>query len=131
MPGFKSPDHNQRRTNADEAKKALLEKFRAAPGPGDPAYEQRQAERAAVQAARLARETEREQARKADEARRAEEARLEAERRAQAEREAAELAARTAAEEADREAALKAEQKAARDARYAARKAAKKQRRKG
>jgi hypothetical protein len=126
-----TPDLQERLRESTEAKKALLDKFRAAPGPDDPAVAARRAEREAIVAARAARMAEREAARRAREEALAEEARIAAELQAQAEREAAEAAARAAAEEAERAAAEAAAQKAARDARYAARKAAKKARRKG
>src|SRR6476661_4818546 len=98
------PNLQERQNASAEAKKAMLEKFRASPGPDDPAVVERRAAREAMLAERTARA---------------------------AEREAAEMAARAAAEQAEREAAALAEQKAARDERYKARKAAKKQRRKG
>ena len=107
---------------AAEAKKALLEKFRAKAGPDDPAVVERQAARQAVSEARDVRDVARKAAREEDAVRRAAEAE---QRAADAAREAAAQAARDAeakAETAARDAALKAEQKAARDARYAARK---------
>jgi hypothetical protein len=113
--GFKDPGFTDRQKAANEARKALLERFKAQPGPDDPSVLARAAERAKIveqrEQARILRE-----ARKADEKRIAEEfARAEAERLAREEVEAA--AAR---------AALELEQKAARDARYAARKKRKK-----
>jgi membrane protein involved in colicin uptake len=126
---FKLPDHQDRQAAAAAARKAMLEKFRAAST--DPALEQKLAERAEIHKARQAREAEREAARKAREAE------LEAERQRKAEEEAklqAELeaeAARLKQIEEEAHLALLAEQKAARDARYAARKAAKKERRRG
>lgn len=124
-----NPDHTERLTSQQQAKQALLAKFRQAAT--DPGIAERAAARSAVIAAREVREAEK-QKRLAAEA--AERARLaELERIAQAE--AAALAAAEAAareqEEAEAALALLAQQKAARDARYAARKAAKKQRRKG
>jgi hypothetical protein len=127
----KTPDYLERRNSAAEARKSMLERFRAAPGPEDPEFVKRQAERQAIQEARLARAAEREVARKAHEAELAEQARREAELAADAERRAAEEAAQLAVEEGERQRALEAEQKAKRDARYAARKAAKKRRRRG
>ena len=53
MSSFRDPDHQERLTNASAAKKAMLEKFRAASD--DPAIAERQAARAAVNTARLAR----------------------------------------------------------------------------
>jgi hypothetical protein len=131
----KNPDFLERRNAAQEARKALLDKFRAAPGPDDPEFAKRQAERQAIHEARLARTAEREAAKRAREAELAAAAAGEAERAAVAAREAerlsAEEAARRAAEEVERRAALEADQKAKRDARYAARQAAKKRRRRG
>jgi len=117
MSGYKDLDHQQRQKLAMEAKKAMLEKHRAAVE--DPTLAERQATRLAIHEAREARIAEREAAKK----------KRQAELAAQAE--ADRLAAITATEEAERELALAAEKKAERDARYAARKAAKKQRRKG
>lgn len=112
-----------RRQAADEAKKALLEKFKARPAADDPAVLARAAERKAVAEAREQREAERREQKRLNEEREAREsaeraaateaaARAEAEARAQAEQDAV---ARLLADEADR--------KAKRDARYAARKA--------
>ena len=113
MSGFKQPDLPARREAAARAKKAALEKFRAAAT--DPALADRLTERA-VRAA------DRETSRNVRAAKMAEERSREAERKQQAEREAALQAERAAAENAERERALEAERKAARDARYAARK---------
>ena len=94
MSGFKEPSFADRQKAAQEARKNILEKFRAKPGLDDPAVLQRAAAREAQAAerakAKLAREV------------------------AKAEQKAREAAAR--------EFALEAERKAARDARYAARK---------
>src|ERR1700760_902234 len=106
MSGFKEPSFADRQKAALEARKAILNKFRAQPGPDDPAVKARQAEREALAATRA----------EAKAARREEEAAAEA---------AAKLA-REKEEAAAREAALEAERKAARDARYAARKKRKK-----
>jgi hypothetical protein len=122
MSGYKDFDLQQRLSDAAAAKKAALEKFRAASE--DPAVAARRAARVAVNEARLLRIAEREAAKRAREAELAELA-------LRAQREAEKVEALLAAEEAEREASLKAEQKAARDARYAARKAAKKERRRG
>jgi membrane protein involved in colicin uptake len=127
--GFKYPELKDRQATADAAKKAMLEKFRAASQ--DPAIEEQRVKRAAIHEARLVRGAEREAAKKAREAELAAQAAREAELAAQAAREAEEAKARAAAAEADRVAMLEAEQKAARDARYAARKADKKVRRRG
>ena len=105
---------NDRKEAAANAKRALLARFKAQPGPDDPAVQQRMAERAAIAEAREARMAERRVAREADEARKAEEARA-----------AQVAAAAAAAEAAARARELAIEQKAARDARYAARKARK------
>src|SRR5947209_8713276 len=111
MSGFREPGFADRQKAAQEAKQAILDKFRAQPGPDDPAVKQRQAEREAQSAARLKAK----EAREADKAaKKAEEERLAAEAAAQLAREKEEAAAR--------EVALEAERKAARDARYAARK---------
>ena len=122
---FKDPGLGDRLASATRAKTATLEKFRAKPSVDDPAVLKRQAERAAILAAREARAAEREIAlATAEDAERI--ARLEREGRdraaaaARQEREAIE-----AAEQAQREVALEAERKAARDARYVARKARK------
>ncbi|MEN5082057.1 DUF6481 family protein [Bosea sp. TWI1241] len=90
-----------RQAKSASAKKALLERFKSRPGPDDPVMVQRRAEREAIAAARLAREAEKEEARR------------EAERLAAIERAAREEAERIA--EAEREAIRKAEQ-AKRDA---------------
>jgi hypothetical protein len=119
MSSHKNDDFNERLTAAAKARTAMLERFRARPGPDDPAYQERQAELAAIAAARDARAAERKAAREAEAARvLAEKARLAAEQKALA----AEQAARDR-EAQNRAAALIAEQKLARDARYAARKA--------
>ena len=112
MSGFKEPGFADRQKAALQAKRDLLNKFRAQPGPDDPEVQKRRVEREAVaarrEAARLAREAElAEQKRREEEAAAAEAARI----------------AREREEEAAREAAAEAEQKAKRDARYAARKA--------
>jgi hypothetical protein len=119
-----NPDFHDRRSDAAEARQALLAKFRAAPRPDDPAMIEKRREREAIAKAREARHAENERARRAEKERVALAA-------AEAERLAAEEVARAAAEKEARDAALLAEQKAARDERYKARKLAKKQRRKG
>jgi hypothetical protein len=129
MSSYKGPDLQQRQSNAAAAKKAMLEKFRAASE--DPAVAKRHATRVAVNKARLVRIAEREAAKRVREAELAEQAARAAENVLQAQREAKRVEALIAAEKAEREASLEAEQKAARDARYAARKAAKKERRRG
>lgn len=127
--GFKFPDLKERQSAAAAAKKAMLEKFRAAAQA--PVVEVQREKRAAIHEARVVREAEREAAKKARQAESAAQAARAAELAAQAEGEAEAAKARAAAEEADRAAALEAEQKTARDERYAARKAAKKERRRG
>jgi hypothetical protein len=121
LPAFKHADFSDRASSAAKAKQALIEKFRARPGPDDPAVQAKVAERLAVAAARDIREAERKVAREAEAARKAAE---EVERQAEAARKALEKTQ----EELDRKVqllALDAERKAARDARYAARKARK------
>jgi hypothetical protein len=125
------PEFRQRQNDSVEAKKAMPEKFRVAPGPDDPAVADRRAAREAILAERTARAVKREAAKRAHQAELAEQTIRAAELAAQTEREAAEVRGRAEAERAEREVAALAEQKAARDERYAARKAAKKQRRKG
>ena len=100
--GFKDPKLDDRQRAANEAKKALLDKFKSQPGPGHPEYEARKKEREAVLAARA----EREAAKLAD----AQEKELDRKDRERAERE-------------DREKEEEAAKKAERDAKYAARKA--------
>ena len=118
---YKNDDFNNRLTSAAQAKTALLERFRARPGPDDPAVIARRAEQAAIEAAREVRAAERKIAKEAEAKRLAEEqARLLEEQQAKD----VELQARKA-EEAARALARLAEQKAARDARYAARRARK------
>ena len=132
MGGFKNPDFRERKTAADKARTAALERFKARPGPDDPAYRDRQAARQVSAAAREARDgkrrAERESATRAaheaEEVARTAAVQRDAETRAAHE---AEEVARAAAlqRDADQKAALLAEQKAGRDARYAARKARK------
>ena len=90
-----------RQANSAAAKKALLERFKARPGPDDPIMQQRRAEREAIAAARAEREAEKARIR-------AEQERLEAlerERIAEEKRQA-EIAAEAArkAEQAKRDA---------------------------
>jgi Family of unknown function (DUF6481) len=115
----KSADLSDRLNAAAAAKKAALERFRAKPGPDDPAVREQQAALKAISDARELRAAERKAAREAEAARQAaEEAARAAEQAAREEEER-----RLAAEAAARAVALEAERKAARDARYAARKA--------
>src|ERR1700735_1135405 len=102
MSGFKEPSFADRQKAAQEARKDILNKFRAQPGPDDPAVKARQAEREAQAAQRA----------KAKEVREAEKA----ERKRLEEQAAAEEAARLTREKqeaAERELALEAERKAA------------------
>jgi hypothetical protein len=111
MSGFKEPNFADRQKAAQQARQNILNKFRAQPGPDDPAVKQKLAEREAVAAAR-AKAKEARDAAKAEQKRREQEA---------AAAEAARMA-REKEEEAAKLVALDAEQKAKRDARYAARK---------
>jgi hypothetical protein len=129
MSSYKDPDLQQRQSDAAAAKKATLEKFRAASD--DPAVAMRHATRVAMNEARLVRIAEREAVKRAREADLAEQATRAAELALEAQRETEKVEALVAAEKAEREALVAAEQKMARDARYAARKAAKKERRRG
>jgi hypothetical protein len=119
MTGFKIPNFNDRLSSAQKAKQAALEKFKAKPGPSDPEFQARQAERVRIEAERQARK----------EAAKLEKVRLEAEAevRRKVELEAKKLAEQEAYDaEIRAQEELEAKQKAIRDARYAARKAAKK-----
>lgn len=123
MPRFTDKDISESRATAANAKKAMVERFRARPAEDDPVNVERKAARLAVSQARDARIAAREAERRADAKRQAAEQKVREEEAAlmaveQAEREAAERRA-----EGDRAVDLLAEQKAARDARYAARKA--------
>jgi hypothetical protein len=117
--GFRDPKLDDRQRAASDAKKALLEKFRAKPGPGHPDFEAREKERLAIAAARAERQA-------IKDAAAAERARLEAIEReiaakaAQEELERQELAK---LEQAEKDREIEAQKKAERDARYAARKA--------
>ena len=111
---YKDDNFGSRIANAAKARRAVLERIKAQPGPGDPAFEKRKAERQATaeaKATRLAKQKAEKEARLAKEA---------AEREARVESQKEEE--RRIADEA---VALLAEQKAARDAKYAARKARK------
>ncbi len=71
-----------RQSNSQNAKKALLERFKARPGPDDPIMQQRRAEREAISQARAAREAEKAAARaEAERLAAIEQARLEEEER--------------------------------------------------
>lgn len=89
MKNLNDRSFTDRQANSANAKKALLERFKARPGPDDPVMVQRRAEREAVAAARMARDAEK-AAIKAEQDRLAEIERLareEAERQAEIERE--------------------------------------------
>ena len=111
MSGFKEPSFADRQKAALQARRDILNKFRAQPGPDDPEVKRRQAEREAQAAERA----------KAKEVREASKAEQKAREDAAA-AEAAVLLARQKEEETARLAGLEVEQKAKRDARYAARK---------
>jgi Family of unknown function (DUF6481) len=116
--GPKSADFNGRLVAAAAAKKAILERFQARPGPDDPAVKAQHAARQAISDARDARTAERHAARAVEAARQAadhaEKAAVRAGREAEDRDSAAHIAARAVV--------LEAERKAQRDARYAARK---------
>jgi hypothetical protein len=116
MSGFKYPDHNDRRSAADDARKAILEKMKSRVIPGHPDFEKVQAERirAAAEREERQRSAKEEKYRKEAEAKAAKEAEAVAQQRA-------ERAAYQAKMAMQKDMELK--QKAARDARYAARKA--------
>lgn len=119
MRSFKAKSLTDRLSDSVAAKQAMLQKFRAQPGPDDPAVIARAAERKAIAEARAAREAAKVAA--------AEQARLEKIAREAAEQIERERAAeRAELERIEREAALEEQKKRARDERYAARKAAKK-----
>jgi hypothetical protein len=119
---YKNDDFNNRLSEAAKAKTALLERFRARPGPDDPAVIARKAAQAEIEAARELRMAERKAAKEAEARRLAEEqAALAAEQKAKD----VEALARKA-EEIARAAERAAAAKAARDARYAARNARRK-----
>lgn len=119
MKAPKNSTFQDRQATAAAAKAAMLERFRARPGPDDPAVIERRAAQAAIDAAREVRAQERKLAKEAEAARKA------AEQAARAEElKAAALADEArVAEEAARAAQRAIEQKAARDQRYAARQA--------
>lgn len=112
-----------RRNDAAEAKKKLLEKFKAAPAPDDPEMVAKRAEREALAAAREERRAERERVKLEEQARKEAEAAAAAE--AAYREENAEKIARDEAEKSriTRAVADAATMKAERDRRYAARKA--------
>src|SRR5206468_9621298 len=97
--GPKGATVQERLDRAAEAKKALLDRFKKQPGPGDKEYEERQAQLKAVAEARRQREEARARQKAEEDAARAEAARVKAEADAKAAQEAAEKAAKLAAEE--------------------------------
>ena len=125
MSGYKEKGFGDRLSSAQNARKAALESFRAKVAPDNPELAQQRAERAALVAAREAREAERRATKEAEAARLKAETEIRVAEEARLAVEAAELKAVSEREEADRLVALEVEQKAARDARYAARKARK------
>ncbi len=116
MAAFKGSTFKDRAEAAAQAKKQLLESFKARVPIDDPAYLARMAQRQAVNEAREIRAAERARLKEAEEIR----TKAENEARKIAE---AEEAIRKAAEAQARDEAIRNERKAARDARYAARKA--------
>ncbi len=116
MAAFKGSTFKDRAEAAAQAKKALLESFKARTPVDDPAYMARMEQRRLVAEAREQRATERHRT-KEEEA-----IRLKAETEARQIAEAEEVVHK-AAETAARDEAIRNERKAARDARYAARKA--------
>ena len=116
MAAFKGSTFKDRAETAAQAKKALLEAFKARPPADDPAFQARQEARRAVTEAREQRAAERHRLKAEQDLR----TRTETEARLKAE---AEDAARRATEAAARDEQIRTERKAARDARYAARKA--------
>jgi uncharacterized protein DUF6481 len=141
--GPKGASVQERLDRQNEAKKALLERFKKQPGPGDKEYEERQAYLKAVAGGRRERETLRAKEKAEEAARRAEEARLRAEQEAReaeearlrAIRDAQEAIERKAREESEFAALVKAEEEARRMAlvkeQREARKAAKKKKKRG
>ena len=117
MIAYKKDGFSERLTSAQKARTDMLERFRARPGPDDPAVIARKAEQAAIEVAREIRQTERKAAKEAEALRLAVE---QAALRAEEEAKAVEAAAQVVEDKA-KAAARVLEQKAARDARYAAR----------
>lgn len=118
---MKDKRFDERLSASRDARQAMAAKFLQRPAVDDPAVLARQAERAAISAAREARNAEREIKRLEDE-------KLEAQRQIELKAQAAAQAVleeQSAAEKALEEERLEVERKAARDARYAARKARK------
>ena len=116
---FKGDNFRDRATAAADARKAQLERFKAAPKADDPRLLALAAERQVIADAREVRNAERARLKAEQLVREAEEARL----RAVEEARLAAEAAQRAIEERARQMQLAVDAKAARDARYAARKA--------
>jgi hypothetical protein len=119
---FRDLNFAERQAAAAKAKQALVEKFKAQPGPEDPAVMERKKAREAVIQARQEREREREAARIRREKEMAEQRAREAAEAARRAKEEAERKAIEAAEAEERERELELQRKAERDARYLARK---------
>ncbi len=113
---MKDQQFDKRRNTAADAKKALLEKFRAKNAELESTFEERTAAAIKLREEREARIAERQAAKEAAE-------RAEREESERAAREAAEARSRKENEDRAKITELLAAQKAARDARYAARKA--------
>jgi hypothetical protein len=129
LPIYKEKSFAERRDAANDAKKALLDKFKSRPPSDSPESLARQAERKAILEAREKREAERAKLREErlarEAAERAERERLAEEARRLAEEESKAAETIRLAEENERIARVLAEEverKAKRDARYAARK---------
>lgn len=127
---YREKDFHERRNAANEAKRALLDRFKARPAEDDPEVLARKAERQAILEARAIREAEKARLKQEKLAREAAEKAARAAAEAEARRIAEEAAAAEAkAREAEETARIalvladEAERKAKRDARYAARKA--------
>lgn len=117
MSALKDDKFSDRLSKQDSARAAMLARFRARPGPDDPAVIERRAAQAAIEAAREIRQAERKAAKEAEAIRLAEEKAAQA-----VEQQVRDLEAQArAAEEVARSLTLAAERKAARDAKYAAR----------
>ena len=115
---LKGSTFEDRRNAAADAKKALVERFKARPAADDPTVQAKAAERKAIQEARDIRQAERSRVKAEEQARlnAADEARKIADAAAHAEAEA------RLVDTARRDEEIRAERKAARDAKYAARK---------
>jgi hypothetical protein len=119
---FKDQSFSDRQASAAKAKQAMLEKFRAKPGPDDPATIERQKARQAIIVAREERERERERARIQREKELAAQRAREAAEAAQRAKEEEERKVQEAKEAAERALQVELQKKAERDARYLARK---------